>query len=163
MKLRIALTVTLATLAAVGSAPADGATAALGGLEALVGTWQTETPDGKPARTTYELVSGGSALVERVEAGTEPSMVTVYHRDGDGLALTHYCGLGNQPRMRAASADGKVFEFAFVDATNLAGPEAPHMRTLKMTLVDADHMTQDWTFSQAGKQEVHSFHYRRVK
>ena len=29
-------------------------------------------------------------------------MITMYHPDGDGLALTHYCMLGNQPRMKAS-------------------------------------------------------------
>ena len=28
-------------------------------------------------------------------------MMTMYHADKTGLMLTHYCKLGNQPRMRA--------------------------------------------------------------
>jgi len=37
--------------------------------------------------------------------------------------ITHYCGAGKQPRMRAStSADGKTITFTFFDATNLASP-----------------------------------------
>jgi hypothetical protein len=140
-----------------------GAAPNLGGLESLVGQWTTTTPEGGTARATYELASAGSALVEKMDMGDGGSMVTVYHRDGDGLMLTHYCALQNQPRMRAQGSDGKVFHFAYVDATNLAAADAPHMHSLKVTLVDHDHFQQEWTFHQGGQQQVHSFRYERAK
>jgi len=150
-------------LAAPGGAAEPAAPPSLGGLETLVGQWQAPSPEGGTAHVTYELASGGSALLERIDTGEGGSMVTVYHRDGEGLALTHYCMLQNQPRMRAASTGGKVFDFAFVDVTNLATQDAPHMRSLKLTLVDKDHFHQDWTFHQAGQEVLHSFRYERVK
>ena len=49
-------------------------------------------------------------------------MTTMYHADKGEFMLTHYCALGNQPRMHAAmpKGDAKTLPFNFVDATNLA-------------------------------------------
>ena len=77
-------------------------------LKSLAGQWQGKRSDGKPVVVTYELVSGGHGIMERLEAADEDEMVTVYHPDGDGLMMTHYCSAGNQPRMRAAVPDGEI-------------------------------------------------------
>lgn len=127
----------------------DGSAPDLGGLEKLVGTWKAPAY-GTTARSTYTLTAGGSALVETLEMGDESPMVTVYHRDGEELMLTHYCSLRNQPRMRA-KAGGEVVDFRFVDATNLASDQAPHMHGVKIEWVDADHFTQEWTTHQDGR------------
>ena len=58
-------------------------------LKPLVGNWQGKANDGKPVKISYALVSGGSALVETIQAESEPGMVTVYHPDGDRLMMTH--------------------------------------------------------------------------
>ena len=50
-----------------------------------------------------------------------PTMLTLYHRDGNRLVLTHYCMAGNQPRMQAKPFDAGANElaFEFLDATDL--------------------------------------------
>jgi len=55
-------------------------------------------------------------------------MISVYHLDGDRLILTHYCEVGNQPRMQATSFDPKSNEidFNFLDATNMPIPTPTH-------------------------------------
>src|SRR5258706_15050581 len=91
-------------------------------LKALVGEWESDTK----ARMSYELVGGGTALVEREAMPNMPPMLTVYYVDGDRLLLTHYCMAGNQPRMEARrinAAAGEI-DFDFLDATNLASPSA---------------------------------------
>ena len=41
-------------------------------------------------------------------------MISMFSVDGDHVLLTHYCAMGNQPRMVAgASPDGKSFTFDF--------------------------------------------------
>jgi hypothetical protein len=50
---------------------------------------------------SYQLISGGAAIMERIMPPNEPSMVSIYHLDGDKLMMTHYCSAGNQPRMQA--------------------------------------------------------------
>lgn len=134
-------------------------------LKSLVGTWEAETEMGK-AQAVYELVSGGSVLLERTAVGSEPAMVTAYHLDGSKLQLTHYCLLGNQPRMVAKGIDPQTGEiaFEFAGATNLAGPNAQHMHTARLRLVDNDHFTSEWTlFENAKPKHTHTARYSRVK
>jgi hypothetical protein len=90
-------------------------------------------------------------------------MVTMYHRDGAGLVATHYCSMGNQPRMRAADGDAKTIRFRFADITNLAKPDGGHIKDLTVTFQDADHMTQEWTSVENGKEQVEVFHWTRKK
>jgi hypothetical protein len=103
--------------------------------------------------------------METIEAEGEPSMVTLYHPDGNKLMMTHYCSIGNQPRMRADVPTGEVknLSFTFVDATNMAKPADGHMHSLTMTFQDADHMAQVWTFRQDSKDMPVTFNLERKK
>src|SRR5215813_2467787 len=77
-------------------------------LKGLVGTWKGTGDMGQgPMDFTveYRLISGGSALEERVFAGTPKEMVTMYYDRNGKLGLTHYCMLGNRPGMQLKSAD----------------------------------------------------------
>ena len=98
------------------------------GLKTLVGTWEGRGPEGG-TKVSYHLTGMGSALVETFYVefyaeATESTMSTVYHMDGDELMLTHYCGAGNQPRMKAVAYDPvrDFVRFEFLDITNLSGP-----------------------------------------
>ncbi|HVT59322.1 MAG TPA: hypothetical protein VHR45_13080 [Thermoanaerobaculia bacterium] len=149
--------------ALAGNAPASGSPATLAPLKALAGSWQAKGPDGKAVRATYEVQSGGSAVVEKLEMGG-PAMITVYYADGKDLMLTHYCSMGNQPRMRTAGAPtGKEVDFAFVDATNLETPAADHMHGLKFTFTDANHFSQVWTMHRDGQEMPVTFSFERAK
>jgi hypothetical protein len=107
-------------------AAAGGVDDAWKNLLALNGEWQG---DGRKAVVTYTIVSGGSVVMERMQVPSEPDMVTMYHRDGTGLVATHYCSMGNQPRMRAPEADAKTIRFRFADITNLK-PGDGHIKDL---------------------------------
>ena len=132
-------------------------------LKPLVGEWEGQTADGKPTHVSYQLVSGGTALLERLRMGEEPEMVTVYTPDGDRLAVTHFCSAGNQPQMRTAPVTGAVkqFSFTFLRATNLASPAMGHMHHLTVTLPDQSHFTQEWTWQENGKAHTEVFRFTR--
>lgn len=134
-------------------------------MKSLVGEWKGKAADGTPASVTYSLVSDNSALMERLAVGGEPEMVTMYYPDGSHLMMTHYCSAHNQPRMRSDGnlLEGKKIAFAFVDITNLSSPDAGHMRGLVLTFEDKDHLTQDWTWREKGKEGAHSFQFARQK
>src|SRR2546427_6205259 len=73
-----------------------------GRIKSLVGTWKGKTDMGQgPMEFTveYRLVSGGSAVEERIFAGTPKEMVTMYYDRKGQLSLTHYCLLGNPAGM----------------------------------------------------------------
>lgn len=91
----ILVSLVLAAMLAAPSAAQSDSAAAFEKMKSLAGEWEGKTSDGKIARLKYEVTSGGSALVETLSTEEEYSMVTVYHRDGNRLMMTHYCGAGN--------------------------------------------------------------------
>jgi hypothetical protein len=128
-------------------------------LKKLAGTWEGKTADGKPVSVTLQVVSDGSALMQ-LDQGE--NMVTMYHADNDRLLMTHYCSAHNQPRMQAeVSPDGKRFTFNFLDATNLAKPDAGHMHRMVLTIEDANHVTEQWFFADGTKELTETFKLTR--
>lgn len=154
------------TAAAAGTAAGTAAGDASGfeRLKSLAGEWEGKNREGQPARATYEVTANGSAVVETLSAGEMHSMITVYHRDGDRLMMTHYCGAGNQPRMRSEkAAEPGVLRFAFVDATNLPGPDAGHMHRLALRFPDPGHLRQEWTWTEKGQEKTEVIELARKK
>jgi hypothetical protein len=139
--------------------------AAFSRLKSLVGEWEADTQMGK-AHVTYELIAGGTALVERERGEKMPEMMTVYHLDGKRLILTHYCMAGNQPRMQAQSFDPATGElqFRFLDATNLTSPDAGHMHNVTLHIVDDRHLATEWQFYENGQPKMtEKANYTRVQ
>lgn len=128
-------------------------------LKSLAGEWEAVGPDGARVKISYEIISGGAAVMETRAPANEPSMVSIFHLDGDRLVMEHYCSAGNQPRMQAEVQKGKVnaLNFSFVSITNLSKPTDGHMRKLSYTFRDNDHITQVWTWREAGKDAAATF------
>jgi hypothetical protein len=134
-------------------------------IKSLAGDWQGVNPEGKPVVATYEVVSNGSAVMERLEPAGEPTMITMYHLDGNYLMMTHYCSAMNQPRMRATSDtdNENVINFSFLDITNLAKPSDGHMNKLQMNFKDEEHLSSHWTYVENNKEKIGTFELERVK
>jgi len=153
----------LIILLAVPALAQSDAKATFEHLKALNGTWEGKTNSDRSVKVVFRPTSGGSALLSEI-LGDE-DMITMFHMDNDRVLMTHYCGAGNQPRMQAsASPDGKTITFNFIDGTNMSSPKASHMDHLVLTIADANHHTEDWTFVQEdGKQMKEHFELARVK
>lgn len=122
-------------------------------LKKLVGDWTATGPDGKPMETKFRLSAGGSVLVETLFPGKPEEMITMYHMDGPDLILTHYCMLGNQPRLKAASAkESKKLTFKSVGGTNMKLDDM-HMGQAIITFTDNDHYEADWCSCTGGKPD----------
>jgi hypothetical protein len=138
-------------------------------LKKLVGDWQQANPKDEADRgkvtVRYRLTAGGSAVVETLFPGDDKEMLTVYHRDGNDLLLTHYCCCGNQPRMRArVGRDTNELVFDFDGGSNLDPARDPHMHNYRVRFVDADHLHGEWEFYQDGKSaSKHTFDLVRKK
>jgi hypothetical protein len=143
---------TAAILAATAALAQSDAQKSFSQLKSLSGSWEGKSSDGKPVKVSFRETSAGSALMSEIIGHMD--MITMFHFDGpNSLLLTHYCGMGNQPRMRAdASPDGKSITFNFVDATNLATPDAGHMQRVVFSVLDANHHTEEWVFLDHGKE-----------
>jgi hypothetical protein len=133
-------------------------------LKTLVGEWQA-VESGKPFTSGFRLVSNDTALEETLQSDTRDQMVTLYAPDGERVALTHYCSMGNQPRMEtpAVTAASDEFVFAFTGATNLGSPEEPHMQRLVLQIDDADHFSETWTVRGKGHDTKITFAFVRKK
>jgi len=133
-------------------------------IKSLTGEWEGKNPEGKMVLVTYEVVSNGSAVMERMQSGKDPNMITMFHLDGDHLMLTHYCSAMNQPRMRSTgSEEENVIMFSLLDVTNLSKPAAGHMQKLILTFKDEDHLVTQWTFVEDGKEHSAPFNLVRKK
>jgi hypothetical protein len=148
----------------------QGSADALARLASLSGAWEGtfQWSGGRdargPVRATYETTGNGSAVLERLVMDGVPSMMSAYHLDGADLRVTHYCAAKNQPRLRADRIDlaHGVLDFAFVDATNLASPDAPHVEGISLELRDADHVTLTFRFVIAGKTSLERLELARA-
>jgi hypothetical protein len=138
-------------LTLVAGARADDATAkaapahpGLEKLKKLAGTWVEADKDGKPTDKVVSVVkvtAGGSAVQETLFPGEPMEMVSVYHLDKGDLVMTHYCVLGNQPRMKAAPGPkSNQIKWVFAGGTNLDPAKDTHMHGATVTFVDDDHL-----------------------
>lgn len=130
----------------VASGDASKSAASLATFKALEGEWDVIGDDGKRGPgLVIAMSSGGSAVREIMFPGSGHQMTNMYHADGGTLVLTHYCSMGNQPRMRAAiPADGKTFDFKFDSVTNLREKGEMYMGSMVLTIVDANTIQQNW-------------------
>ncbi|MBI4345455.1 MAG: hypothetical protein HY553_01280 [Elusimicrobia bacterium] len=132
-------------------------------LAKLLGHWEANVEGGKKVQVWFKLISGGTTLLQTEKFDDEPEMITVYHPDGKDLVLTHYCSANNQPRMKAVKSDEKSIFFDFVSVTNLASPDASHMRSAVITFIDDDHYREEWTWREKGKSQAVTMDFERKK
>jgi len=94
--------------------------------------------------TEFKVTAAGSAVREIMFPGTAQEMTNVYCLDGNALAMTHYCAMGNQPRMRAAARVGNQIPFGMATVSDMESPDEMYMGELTLEFVDQDHMTEHW-------------------
>lgn len=132
-------------------------------LTALEGRWTSVTPYGE-SEHVFHVSSMGSAVREIMSPGMEHEMTNMYTLDGNGVTMTHYCGAGNQPHMRATAFDGRRLEFRTTGVSDLKDPGEHYMGEMTLVFVDDDHVEQHWTSIENGeKSEIGVFALTRVK
>lgn len=136
-------------------------------LKSLVGTWEgVNKMEGKemPMTVTYELTSGGTAVAERLGPGTPHEMLTVYHKEGESLGVTHFCAMGNAPQMHLKKSDTGMMSFEMTKPMGISSMKEAHMHSITLKMPDADTLTQEWTSYENGKKaEVAVFNFKRKK
>jgi hypothetical protein len=133
-------------------------------IKELVGVWEgTSNKEGEKVTVKYELTSGGSAIVEELFPGTPHDMISVYYDKGGKLSMTHYCMLRNRPHMELTKAGANDLDFVLVADSDINAGKDAHMHALRVVFVDKDHITQEWTMFENGKdKQVAIFKLSRV-
>lgn len=123
-------------------------------LKGLAGEWKFDMA-GKPAKVRYEVVSGGSVVMERQLYGTDQEMMTLYHLVDGELVATHYCHIGNQPQMKLDLAKSKPGElvFAFAGGVGFDAAKDSFVHDGRIVIKDAGHVESEWTFYTGGKAQ----------
>jgi hypothetical protein len=124
-------------------------------LKTLVGEWVRADKDGKPTNdvvTVFKLTGGGSAITETIFPGQPMEMVSMYHMDGPDVVMTHYCMMGNQPKMKVdpKSTDKEII-LSFVGGANIKPEKDMHMHEGSIKWVDADTIEWNWQGWHDGK------------
>lgn len=124
-------------------------------LKKLAGTWVEADKDGKPTDKVVSVIrvtAGGSAVQETIFPGDAMEMISLYHLDKGDVLMTHYCMLGNQPRMKAdpASPPNQI-RWKFTGGTNLDPAKDAHMHSSTLTFLDDDHIQIEGEAWEGGK------------
>jgi hypothetical protein len=124
-------------------------------MRQLVGVWEGTSnmgKEGQRVKVQYRLTAGGSAIVETLFPGTPEEMISVYHDNQGKLSMTHYCMLQNQPTMRLLNASAGRLDFIFAEGNGINPKKDSHMHALTISFVDRDHIVENWTFFEGGKE-----------
>ena len=123
------------------------------GLEGeWVGTHINHEGQEEQVTLIYRTVSGGTAVEERIFADTPREMITVYHGSDDGgILMTHYCMLGNQPRLKLENTHEGMFKFTYLDGVGIDPDTSGYMGGMRLTIVDGNTIQQEWDFYEGGE------------
>ncbi len=160
----LAIVLAMATCARL-AARASRAATAFQDLKNLAGHWQGTDAQGRVVRSTFQMIAGGTAVMETLYPADMEPMVTLYSIDGDAISLMHYCPTNNQPHMRAIPAPGAIkrLVFEFQGAGNLPDVAVGHEYRLVMDLQDKDHIVERWTWRENGKDSEMVYRLQRKR
>jgi hypothetical protein len=114
---------------------------------------------------SYRVTSNRSAVIETIFVGKPYEMVTVFHRDGDQIALTHYCSLGNQPNMQSVALEPNQMAFSLTGGSGFNPEHDRYMHSRKMRTLSADELEGEWQehIRGAATDELHkTYRLRRA-
>ena len=120
-------------------------------IKKLEGSWYEADENGDATEvkmSEYRVTAGGSVVIETLFPGQDHEMVSMYYMEGEDLMLTHYCVLGNHPKLKAsidAESGQVVFSCSGAGENFASCQDTPHMHEGRITPVDEDHYTANWT------------------
>ena len=158
----------LAANADESAARAHDAHSAYEVLKSMAGTWKgVVTAEGEEPRETeivYEVRSAGHSVVQTFSPGKPYEMFSVYHLDGDDLLMTHYCAIGNAPKMKfKATGEPGRLTWEFNGGTNLDPSQDAHAHEGHMTVTGPDTYVSEsigWAGGEPASKRV--FEMKRV-
>lgn len=134
-------------------------------LRALVGDWEGAAASGRRITVNYRLIANDTVLIETWTLSPTRQSMTVYHMDGEDLLATHYCPLGNQPRLQMVRDDTQpgVLNFRFRDATNLPDAARAHQHAFWIRIPSDTSFERNETYIENGEEGSETIAYTRVR
>ncbi len=129
-------------------------------LKTLAGEWKvTETMGGHGAhggKITYKVTAAGTTVMETFFPGSDHEMVSMYHLDGDDLRMTHYCAVGNQPRLKLDLKASKpdFYSFIFDGGTGFDPAKDLHIHSGRITFQTAGKVESEWSANLKGEKAM---------
>jgi len=108
----------------VSAAQTNTVASPLDPFKKLQGTWSVQS-GGKTLniQVTYQLASKDTIVTEQFSRE-----LSVFAMDGTALTMTHYCNVGNQPRLRLKPQNPhNVYEFDLVEVIGPTNAPADHV------------------------------------
>ena len=127
----------------------------------LLGSWKEDDSD-KNVHVDFRMTAHGSVLVEKwnwPEKNIEA--LTLYHMDGDVLMATHYCPMGNQPKLLLDIEETSKIVFKIKSITNLPNTEVGHNVEFWMRLIDSNSFIRSETYEEGNVLETIESSYIR--
>lgn len=163
MNAKIILLASLLALTSVYAADDVSPRAVFAKLQTLVGEWEGKTEAGRVLKISYRLTANNTVLVETWTLGPQRESLTLYHMDNESLIATHYCPIGNQPRLRfKQGGSASLFAFEFVSATNLPKPEAAHQHSFEVEILQPNSIARSETYMENGTPGTERIVYSRI-
>lgn len=133
-------------------------------LKSLVGHWEGINVENKPVSIAYSLSANDTVLVEDWTFDNGMKALTLYSMDEATLTATHYCPVGNQPRLIFKQQLGTgVLLFEFHSAMNFPDKNAQHEHAFDLLLVDSNTLTRNETYRTDGQAETNGTTFSRTQ
>lgn len=133
-------------------------------LKSLVGNWQGINEDKNPVSIAYKLSANDTVLVEDWTFANGMEALTLYSMDEAILTASHYCPLGNQPRLvLTQQLETGVLLFEFHSAMNLPDENTQHEHAFDLLLVDGNTLVRNETYCTDGQAEENGTTFSRME
>lgn len=126
-------------------------------LKTLGGEWERASGGehghgSSSSSVSFRVIAAGSTVVETYYAGQRSEMLSIYHKDGDQLLLTHYCALQNAPIMRFEKSNkpGEI-KFVFHGGTNFDPKVDTHVHEGVFQIKDKNTVKSNFVTFAEGK------------
>jgi hypothetical protein len=120
-------------------------------IMSLEGDWYLVGEEQEQPFVTYEISSAGNSVVEKLFAGQEQEMTTIYYMEDGALSMAHYCSIGNRPHMTAVPSQDEDIVFELVRVENMANVNDLHISGLWIEFFNENEMTAHWSSTQDQK------------
>ena len=125
-------------------------------LKALIGSWCVQHDHGRVSEVNYRMSCNKTVLVETWALKPGVESLTIFHMDRADLIATHYCPLGNQPRLKYVGMNDDKMIFETVSVTNLADASGDHCRAVDFHFISADSVERTETYAEKGVSTTES-------